>query len=514
MEKNKTESDIGSEIELRGIAKAFGACVANESVTFSVRRGSIHAIVGENGAGKSTAMKILFGQYHPDRGEILVRGQPRIWRSPADAIAAGLGMVHQHFMLAGNHTAVENILLATKAGALSPLARSRARARLSQLLRDFQMEVELDRPVDELPVGMQQRIEILKLLYSDSSILILDEPTAVLAPVEIEALFRTLKRMAAEGKTVLIVTHKLKEVMSLAERVTVFRAGRVVAEREISATSVAEIASLMVGREVGPARTERKGGGSGTVLELKGARPKQAHSRLQEVSFELRAGEILGVAGVEGNGQTELIHLLRDPRHQLGVGDFRLFGKSAAHFSGAQMCAESVCLFPEDRLGEGLLLDADLEDNFLLGKSRSPAFRRGVFLRRDAIRAATQAAIREYDVRPANSAAIVKGLSGGNQQKLVVARELGSQPRFLLAAQPTRGVDVGAIEFIHSRLLELRNSGAGVLLISSELDEVLALSDRLVVIYRGRIVGTFDRGSFDEKQIGLLMAGGGERGFA
>lgn len=502
------------EIELRGIAKAFGGCVANESVSFRVAKGTIHAIVGENGAGKSTAMKILFGQYHPDRGDIFVRGEKRVWRSPADSIAAGLGMVHQHFMLAGNHSAVDNVLLATKTFSLARVGRAQARDRLQKLLRDFQMEVDLDRPVEDLPIGMQQRIEILKLLYCNSDILILDEPTAVLAPSEIDALFRTLKQMAGEGKTILIVTHKLKEVMSLADRVTVFRAGRVVAEREVSETNISEIASLMIGRELADTGGgARQASGDETVLELKAVRPRAEDSRLVEMSFRIRSGEILGVAGVEGNGQTELIRLLRDPKHEIGSGELRLLGEDAGHFSGTRIRASSVGFFPEDRLAEGVLLESNLEENFLLGKTRR--FRRaGLFLDWSGLSSATKSAIREFDVRPPDSKAIIKGLSGGNQQKLVVARELGDRPRFLLAAQPTRGVDVGAIEFIHSRLRELRDSGSGVLLISSELDEVLKLSDRLIVLYRGRVVGSFERRDFDEKRIGLLMAGGSERGTA
>lgn len=504
MEKNKPE------IELRGIAKAFGACVANELVHLQVAKGSIHAVVGENGAGKSTAMKILFGQYLPDQGEILIRGEKRAWHSPADAIAAGIGMVHQHFMLAGNHTAVENILLAGKHSGVARIDRAGARTRLQKLLADFHMEVELDRPVEELPVGMQQRIEILKLLYQNSEILILDEPTAVLAPMEIEALFKTLRQMAAEGKTILIVTHKLKEVMSLATRVTVFRAGRVVAEREIAETSVHEIASLMIGRELSHVESPRASAGQDLVLELKGVKPRDRHSRLKEASFRLRSGEILGIAGVEGNGQTELIRLLRDPRHEMGAGELHLLGKDVSALNGSGMRREAVGFFPEDRLAEGLLLDSDLRENFYLGKSRLAAFRRGPWLNRAAVARATAAAVREYDVRPGDIGAIVRGLSGGNQQKLVVARELADGPRFLLAAQPTRGVDIGAIEFIHGKLLALRNSGAGVLLISSELEEVLKLSDRLLVLYRGEVVGSFARAEFDEKKIGLLMAGGAQ----
>lgn len=498
------------EIELRDITRVCGTVRANDGVNLRVQGGSIHAIVGENGAGKSTAMKILFGQMLPDRGEILIRGERRRWRSSADAIASGIGMVHQHFMLAGNHTAVENILLS--AGKSFVLDRASARARLRALVEAFQMEVDLDRPVEELPVGMQQRIEILRLLFCDSRILILDEPTAVLAPVEVDALFATLRKMAAEGRTILIVTHKLKEVMSLAHRVTIFRAGRVVAEREVASTSIQELASLMVGREVSRVvSAPREAGAEETVLELRGARPRDPDSRLREISLRVRAGEVLGIAGVEGNGQTELIRLLANPRRELGSGEYHLLGERAEDCRASDVRARAVGIFPEDRLAEGMLLDSDLTDNFILGRARRAGYRSaGVALSHGAARAATAAAIAEYDVRPADPGAIARSLSGGNQQKLVVARELSESPRFLLAAQPTRGVDIGAIEFIHSRLLSLRAGGAGILLISSELEEVLQLADRVLVLYHGRVVGEFSKGQFDENKIGLLMAGGGD----
>lgn len=500
-------------VELRGLRKAFGDCVANDHVSLSVGRGTIHAIVGENGAGKSTAMKMLYGQYEPDAGEIFVEGKARRWRSSADAIAAGLGMVHQHFMLAGRHDAVDNVLLAAGGDALGLLGRAEATARLEALMREFRMEVRLGVPVQDLSVGEQQRIEILKLLYQDSAVLILDEPTAVLAPGEIEALFATLRGMAAQGKTILIITHKLKEVIALAHRVTVFRAGRVVAEREVAGATVPELAHLMVGREVAmhagdarePARPE-------VVLELLSARPVRALSRLEPVSFRLHAREILGVAGVEGNGQTELIRLLLDPASRLAEGAIHLNGHDVSRASGGSLRTQwGLAVFPEDRLREALLLGDSVEDNFLLGYQRAPKFRRaGVLLDRAALRRETEKAIREFDVRPPNPRAIVGGLSGGNQQKLVVARELSSHPKFLIAAQPTRGVDIGAVESIHARILALRNEGSGILLISSELDEVLRLSDRMLVFYRGKVVGSFLRADFDEKRVGLLMAGGRE----
>jgi general nucleoside transport system ATP-binding protein len=495
-------------VELKGVRKDFGTCVANADVSFAVPAGSIHAIVGENGAGKSTAMKILYGQYRADGGEILVEGQPRVWRSSADAIQAGLGMVHQHFMLAETHTALENIIMGTHGFPFFSLGAAGAEKKINAIMAEFGLEVPLGKAVGDLPVGVQQRIEILKLLYRDSKILILDEPTAVLAPTEIEGLFRILRGMAAKGKTILIITHKLKEVMALAERVTVFRAGRVVAERKVAETNLNEIACLMVGREIRSGEDQPRGLTRPDIL-LQASLAKSRETRLEEISFQIRAGEILGVAGVEGNGQSELLRLLLDPRAQLREGALSYFGKSVERQSAAGLRAAGVAVFPEDRLREALLLDQDLTSNFILGRQRSLDFRRGgIFLSETKARALALAAVQAYDVRPGRLEGSARDLSGGNQQKLVVARELQSNPRLLFASQPTRGVDIGAVEFIHEKIMQLRDSGTGVLLISSELDEVLKLSDRLLVLYRGRVVGAFERKDFDERSIGLLMAGG------
>lgn len=499
------------EVELRGIRKTFGPVVANEEVNLRVRKGSIHAIVGENGAGKSTAMKILYGQYTHDEGEIWVGGARREWRSSADAIEAGLGMVHQHFMLAETHDSIDNILLGTERIPFALLPYRKAKERLLQLMQEYRMEIDLDRPVGELPVGMQQRIEILKLLYRDSNILILDEPTAVLAPTEIETLFKTLKGMADKGKTILIITHKLKEVMSLADRVTIFRAGKVVGEKEVSSTSPQEIAALMVGHGVElEASAPRSAPQKEIILEVRDIEPKDPHSRFKRASFRLHSGEILGVAGVEGNGQSELLRLLFHPREELRKGSYSLLGRDVSHRTGSQLrCNFPVAIFPENRLKEALLLQRDAKENFLLGKQRYSRFRKWkAFLHWKEVERETKAAIEEYDVRPKDVSTLAREYSGGNQQKLVVARELWNQPKFLLAAQPTRGVDIGAIESIHHRLIELRNSGSGILLFSSELDEVLKLSDRLLVMYRGQVVGSFARSEFDEKKIGMLMCNG------
>ena len=499
------------KIELRGVRKAFGDCVALQDISFEVKRGTIHAIVGENGAGKSTAMKVLYGQYEPDQGEILLDGKTVRWGTPADAIAAGFGMVHQHFMLAASHDAVDNVLLSAGGSAFEWLGRARARERIRQLMKDFHLEVRLDLAVQDLSVGEQQRIEILKLLYRDSHVMILDEPTAVLAPSEIEALFATLRGMAKQGKTVLIITHKLKEVIAVASEVTVFRAGRVTGQRSLEGATVKELAAMMVGREIAlddksvraPARPE-------VVLELLHATPVKKLARLGATSFRLHAGEILGIAGVEGNGQSELIKLLLDPSARLASGAIHLNGADVSGRSAGLLRENAgLAVFPEDRLREALLLGDSVEDNFLLGHQRAPRYRRILaFLDRAELRLETEKAIRDFDVRPANPLALVGSLSGGNQQKLVVARELSVPPKFLLAAQPTRGVDIGAIEAIHARILGLRAAGSGILLISSELDEVMKLSDRILVIYRGKVLDAFTREQFDERRIGLLMAGG------
>lgn len=498
-------------VELRDIHRRCGETLANDGVNLRVRPGSIHALVGENGAGKSTAMKVLYGQFQPDSGQIFVDGKPRRWRSPADAIAAGLGMVHQHFLLAENHSALDNVLLGTHAYPFSPMGRAAARLRLGQLMERYGLTVPLDQPVGELPVGLQQRVEILKLLFRDSRVLILDEPTAVLAPAEAESLFQILRGLRAAGRSVILITHKLREVMAVADRVTVLRAGRVVGEQEVGETSAAELAKLMVGGDVPEAFVERKAPGAAVVLaawNLKARGP----SALAEASLEIREGEILGIAGVEGNGQSELLELLLNPRGRLEAGTLSFHGQDVSRCGRRQMRERGVALLPEDRLRDGLLLEWDLTQNFLLGRQRQPAYRwLGWFIHRRAARAAAARACAELGVRPARLETAAGRLSGGNQQKLVVARELSEQPRLLIAAQPTRGVDIGAIQLIHERILAARNAGAAVLLVSSELDEVLRLADRVQVFYRGRSALELSRENFDECAIGAAMTGLGRQ---
>ena len=500
-------------VELRGLTKQFGTVLANAGVNLRVAPGTIHGVIGENGAGKSTAMKILYGMKRPDAGEIFVGGTKRVWSSPSDAIAHGIGMVHQHFMLAGPYSALDNILLGAEPLRWRMIDRRGARARLDALGRQYGLPVEWDRPIEELPVGVQQRVEILKLLYRQANILILDEPTAVLTPQETAALFTNLAKLRAEGKTVLLVTHKLKDVMSFTDRVTVFRAGKVTGEAETGRTSPQELANLMVGRkvilniEVPPAHPRDQLAIEVSGLSLSGT--AGSRHRLSEVSFSVRRGEILGIAGVEGNGQSELLQAIlhpRDPKCRT-AGTVCFLGVDVTASAPLRIRDLGVAVIPEDRQQEGLLLERPVSENFLLGLQRSSAFSRAGFLHLDNLAQTASRALADYDVRPPDLTLPAGKLSGGNQQKLIVAREFQRQPKVLIAAQPTRGVDVGAIEFIHTRIVRARDAGAGVLLVSSELDEILTLSDCILVMFEGRIVAEYRRGEVTERELGLKMGG-------
>jgi len=534
--------ELTPPIELREITKAFGNCIANSGINLCVNSGTIHALVGENGAGKSTAMKLLYGVYQPDSGEIFVNDQKRRWSSPADAIAAGIGMVHQHFMLAGPYSALDNILLGAEPVRSGFIDRNSALKNLDALATQYGLPVNWQRPVEDLPVGIQQRIEILKLLYRKANILILDEPTAVLTPQETNALFENLKKLRAEGKTILLVTHKLKEVMAFTDRVTVFRAGKVVKELETSETNPQELADLMVGRKVTlrmtveaaavgasatstattrPLEPGRPQSSAGHGIEVSNLSLHAGHGhrpKLSELTFSVACGEIVGIAGVEGNGQSELLQALLHPRkdefheslrsrRSKTSGTIRFLDQDVSHWTAAQIRDLGVAFIPEDRQHQGLLLEQSVRDNFLLGMHRSSSFINWGFLNSQKITLTAQRALQEHDVRPADLNLPARKLSGGNQQKLILAREFHRQPRVLIAAQPTRGVDVGAIEFIHDRILSARDAGAAVLLVSSELDEIFALSDRILVMFEGQIVGEFPRGKVSEKELGLKMGG-------
>lgn len=492
-------------IEMRGITKRFGAVTANNDIHLAIPANSIHAIVGENGAGKSTIMKILYGFYTADEGEIVVDGQPRNIRNPHDALALGIGMVHQHFMLVPPMSVLENIVLGAEPGGAAKVDFKKAEAEISQLARDFGFQLNLRAKVEDLSVGQQQRIEVLKALYRGARILILDEPTAVLTPPEVEEFFKILRRMREQGKTIIIITHKLNEVLALSDNVTVMRDGKVVGERATAMTSAAELARLMVGREVllrvekTPAQPKQ------VVLSVK---QLSLPPGLNEVSFEVRAGEIVGIAGVEGNGQTELIEVLAGLQRATS-GNIELAGQEVSRVSARKLKELGIAHIPEDRHRRGLLLESDLADNSILGTHyRAPATMALGLLDRPAITAKAERLIRDFDVRPPNAALPARALSGGNQQKLIIGREFDLQPKLLLVSQPTRGVDIGAIEFIHRKLVGLRDAGAAILLVSAELEEVLSLADRVLVMYQGKIVGTVDPQTVRQEELGLLMTGG------
>jgi simple sugar transport system ATP-binding protein len=484
-------------VEFKKVSKFFDQVKANSDLSFAVTAGSIHGIIGENGAGKSTAMKILFGLYKPDDGEVLVHGKSVEFKNPIEAMSFGIGMVHQHFMLAEPLSALDNILLQQKGGAFSKLPRLTEKKRLQELAHRYGFDINLDAKIEDLPVGVQQRIEILKILAQDSQILILDEPTAVLTPQEVQELFKNLRTLKNEGRTILIITHKLKEVMTLTDEVTVFRAGHVVAQRKTADTSAAELAELMVGRRLqNPSERKTAVQTEKEVLNLEKVCASLGNHQVENIDLKIHAKEIVGIAGVEGNGQDILIRTILDQK-----------SLNKETFTGEIKKPTTIGAFPEDRLRFGVMPTRPVFENFLLGRQRLKKFCRGIFLNKKAILSETNAALKNYDVRPQNAQIGFEYLSGGNQQKLVVARALAEKPEFILAAQPTRGVDIGAIEFIHNQLRDARDGGAGILLISSELDELMALSDRIVVLYKGHLVAEFSKNSFDEIKIGAAMGG-------
>jgi general nucleoside transport system ATP-binding protein len=500
-------------LELRDITKRFGDVVANDHINIQVAEGTIHAIVGENGAGKSTVMRIAYGFYTADSGEILVGGQVRRIETPHDAIAQGIGMVHQHFMLVETMSVAENIVLGAEPGSVASLDLQNAAAKIRALSEEFKLAINPNASVEGLSVGQQQRVELLKALYREARILILDEPTAVLTPQEVEEFFAILRGMREQGKTVIIITHKLSEVLAISDEVTVMRDGKVVGRVKTSETNAAELARLMVGREV-LLRVEKPDAlPAGNVLSVRDLRvtSRDGSVRVAGISFDVRAGEILGVAGVEGNGQTELIEALAgltEPANLSGRVEFE--GRDMTRANARERKQLGVAHIPEDRHRRGLLLDFDLTENSILGVHyRKPIVAAGgVLLDKREIDRRTREIIKDFDVRPANPELPARSLSGGNQQKLIIGREFDLRPKLLLVAQPTRGVDIGAIEFIHRKLVALRDSGCAILLVSAELEEVMALADRLLVIHEGQIVGEVDPKQTTTGEIGLMMTGG------
>jgi simple sugar transport system ATP-binding protein len=519
------------KLELRGITKRFGSLVANDHIDLIVQPGEIRALLGENGAGKTTLMNVLYGLIQPDEGEILLDDKPVAIHSPRDAIRAKIGMVHQHFMLVPVFTVAENVTLGAEpvrrlatpelhlGGLRLPplglpsiglLDRRKARRDVLELSERFGLQVDPDALVEDLPVGVQQRVEIIKALLRDASVLVLDEPSAVLTPGETEDLFRIMRELRAGGRSIIFISHKLKEVQAIADNVTVIRRGKVVGERPPSTSSV-ELASLMVGRSVQLRVSKEPARPGEVVLDVKdlvvaGERGEQS---VRDVSFEVRAGEILGVAGVQGNGQTELAEALMGLRPS--IGSVHLDGVDLGHASTRDRLRAGIGYVPEDRSEDGIVGDFSVADNLVLDVYDRPPYANGIALNLSAIRDSAATRVREYDVRTTSVDTPAGTLSGGNQQKVVVAREMGRDVKLMLVSQPTRGLDVGSIEFVHKRLVAQRDAGAAVLLVSSELDEIYALADRIAVMYEGRIVA-FCPPTIPEQELGLLMAGSGGDG--
>ncbi len=494
-------------LELKGITKRYPLVLANDQISLDLRWGEVLAIVGENGAGKSTLMKIVYGLVKPDSGEIWVQGSKTAIKSPSDAIAKGIGMVHQHFMLVGPFTVLDNVILGSEPTVGGQINLSRARLEVSALNKELGFNLPLETPVEELPVGLQQRVEILKAIYRKAKILILDEPTAVLTPQEARELFEFLRKFVAGGGAAIFISHKLAEVVDVSDRVTVIRDGKVVGTVETKKTNVAELARMMVGREViltvDKKLAEPKEVGlevSNLTIEEKGKRP-----RVNGVSFQVRAGEIVGIAGVEGNGQTELVEAITGLRPYKGT--IRYADQELTHRARA-VREWGVSHIPEDRNARGLVQDFTTRENLILGDQHLRPYSGFLgFINEAKQEAHAQEVVEAFDVRPRGTALAARRYSGGNAQKIIVGRELSRNPKVLVAAQPTRGVDIGAIEFIHERIVEARDEGMAVLLVSADLNEVRSLADRILVMFEGRIMGELKAEEATEEKLGLLMAG-------
>lgn len=502
-------------IELRGISKAFGPVQANRNINLSVPKGTIHGIIGENGAGKSTLMSILYGFYKPDSGQVLVDGQPITIADSQTAIRAGIGMVFQHFKLVQNFTVLENIILGVEDGALLRPSLSKARGVLKKLAAEYQLNVDPDEVIENLSVGHQQRVEILKALYRQADILILDEPTGVLTPAEADHLFRILEGLRDEGKTIILITHKLREIMDITDNVSVMRRGEMVASVKTSETSPEHLAELMVGRKVLLNVEKTPAAPAAPVLEVRNLTmtDDEGVQRLRGIDLDIRAGEILGIAGVSGNGQTMLLEILGGypPKGSKLGGEIRMNGQplpiGGRGCDAAQRRRAGIGHIPEDRQVEGLIMDFAAWENVAFGWQDAPEFTKGMLMDNAAIKADAEAKMERFDVRPRNPNLAARNFSGGNQQKIVVAREIERNPDLLLIGQPTRGVDIGAIEFIHKQIVALRDAGKAILLVSVELDEILALSDRIAVMFDGRIMGERLPENTTTGELGLLMAG-------
>lgn len=497
-------------IEMLHITKEFPGIIANNDITLRLKKGEIHALLGENGAGKSTLMSVLFGLYKPEKGEIKKDGKTVKINDPKDANDLGIGMVHQHFKLVENFTVLENIILGVEPNKLGFLERKKARKKVLALSKQYGLQVDPDAVIEKISVGMQQRVEILKMLYRDNDILIFDEPTAVLTPQEIDELMEIMRGFAKEGKSILFITHKLNEIMAVADRCTVLRKGRLIGEVDIKDTNPEELSRMMVGRDVCLTVDKKGSTPKDVVLSLKGVTVPSKVSKkdaVRNVSFDVRAGEIVCIAGIDGNGQTELVFAITGLQKQ-SRGEITLCGKDISKAAIRSRSKAGMSHIPEDRQKHGLVLDYSLEDNLVLQRYWEPEFQNKGFIRRKQIRSYAEKLSKQFDIRSGQGPlTIARNMSGGNQQKAILARELDKKHELVVAVQPTRGLDVGAIEYIHKQLVETRDKGKAVLLVSLELDEVMDVSDRILVMYEGEIVGDLDPKKITVQELGLYMSG-------
>ncbi len=497
-------------IEMLNITKEFPGIVANDNITLRLKRGEIHALLGENGAGKSTLMSVLFGLYQAEKGEIRKNGQTVNIRNPNDANALGIGMVHQHFKLVENFTVLENIILGVEPCKLGFLQKSKAREKVLELSKQYGLKVNPDDVIEKISVGMQQRVEILKMLFRDNEILIFDEPTAVLTPQEIDELMEIMRGFAKEGKSILFITHKLNEIMAVADRCTVLWKGKCIGTVNIEDTTKEELSRMMVGRDVSFSVDKKDAEPGDVVLSVRNLTvPSRTHKKdaVKNVSFDVRAGEIVCIAGIDGNGQTELISAITG-LEKASAGTITLCGRDITKANIRTRSKEGMSHIPEDRQKHGLILDYSLEQNLVLQRYWEPEFQKNGFIKREPIRAYAEKLIEQYDVRSGQGPiTMVRSMSGGNQQKAIIAREIDKKHELLVAVQPTRGLDVGAIEYIHKQLVSNRDAGKGILLVSLELDEVMNVSDRILVMYEGEIVGELNPEETTVQELGLYMSG-------